>query len=160
MGVGDRLTRSAIGHYVDSSKHTGQDAHMIPRALLGVPQVPTYSLIISLAFGLGQCGIGALMVVRGARQGRWQAFKSVLLVVLGASLALSGVVELIVSGAEGLSALSGVPDASQFRQVRLIADDALGGGLALAGLTLALFPLWRRFVPVRQPSTGPLEEPS
>jgi hypothetical protein len=133
---------------------------MIPLALLGAPQVPAYSLIISLAFGLGQCGIGALMVVRGVRQDQWQAFKYVLLVVLGASLALSGVTELIVSGAEGMNALSGVPDAGQFRQLRLIADDALDAGLALAGLTLVLLPLWRRLFPVRQPSPVPLEEPS
>lgn len=133
---------------------------MIPLSLLGAPHVPAYSLIISLAFGLGQCGIGALMVVRGARQGRWRTFKYVLLVIFGASLAMSGVTELIVSGAEGLSALSGAPDPGQFRQLRLIADDALGAGLELAGLTLVLFPLWRRFIPVRQTATGPLEEPS
>ncbi|HEY7985124.1 MAG TPA: hypothetical protein VID73_13190 [Ktedonobacterales bacterium] len=127
-------------------------------APLDAAHASALSLVISLAFGLGQVGIGMLMLRRGIR--RWRAFRFCLLAALGAGLALSGVTELIVSGAEALGALSGLPSPSQFQAIRRIADDALAAGLALAGAVVVLFPIWRRLVPTHHPTVAQQEEPS
>ncbi|HEV2238662.1 MAG TPA: hypothetical protein VGR57_18535 [Ktedonobacterales bacterium] len=127
-------------------------------APLAAAHAPALSLVISLAFGLGQVGIGMLMLRRGARH--WRTFKSYLLMALGAGFALSGVTELVVSGAEALGALTGSPDPGQFQVVRRLADDALAAGLALAGVAVALFPIWQRFIPNWHPTVASPEEPS
>jgi hypothetical protein len=97
------------------------------------------------------------MLLRGAR--RWHTFKYYLLAALGAGFALSGVTELVVSGAEALGALSGVPSPGQFRDIRQFADDALAVGLALAGAALLLFPVLKHVFPPRHHAAGPQEEP-
>jgi hypothetical protein len=128
--------------------------------LLDEARVPGLSLFISLAFGLGQCGIGAFMARRGAQRGGWRSFRGLLLALLGAALALSGVAELAVSGAETLGALSGAPSAAQVRQIRELVDSLLAGGLVAVALTLALYPAWRCTVPARLTPQQPHEEPS
>ncbi len=132
---------------------------MMALTLSGASRTLGISLIISLAFGLGQCGIGALMLLRGTRLGGWRSFRALLLAMLGAGFALSGVAELVVSGAEALGALGGMPRPDQIRQVRLVADDVLAIGLAAVALALALYPVWRRIL-IARTAGAPSEEPS
>jgi hypothetical protein len=128
--------------------------------LLDEARMTGLSLIISLAFGLGQCGVGAFMVHRGAQRGGWRSYRSLLLVLLGAAFALSGLAELIVSGAEALGALRGAPNAAQVHQIRQVVDGLLAGGLAAVALALALYPAWRRIVTAHPTAQQPHKEPS
>jgi hypothetical protein len=107
------------------------------------------SLFVSLAFGLGQCGIGMLLALRSAQLGGWRSFRPLVLALIGAGFALSGVAELVVSGAEALGAVTGTPNAAQVRQIRFVADGTLAVGLAVAALTLASWFVWRRIVAAR-----------
>lgn len=98
------------------------------------------------------------MVLRGSRLGGWRAFRPLLLALLGAGFALSGLTELVVSGTEGLGAIGGTPGSAQVRQVRLVADATLAAGLVVIALALALYPAWRRFVPAGPPAEDAHEE--
>jgi hypothetical protein len=123
-------------------------------------RVPGLSLIVSLAFGLGQCAVGAFMVQRGAQRGGWHSYRSLLLALLGAAFALSGLAEMVVSGAETLGALRGAPSAAQIHQIRLVVDGLLAGGLAAVALALALYPAWRRILAAHPTAQQPHKERS
>jgi hypothetical protein len=89
------------------------------------------------------------MALRSAHLGGWRSFRPLVLALVGAGFALSGVAELVVSGAEALGSVTGAPNPPQVQQIRVVADASLAAGLAAAALVLVFFLVWRRFVPAR-----------
>ncbi len=115
-------------------------------------------LIISLLFGVGQCAVGAILVARGLRAGRWRRLGLYAAAILGAWFVCSGVAELIVSGLALASAWWSVPTLAALARARSVADGALlvaSGALALA---LPLYPLWLRLRPAQPRADRQREE--
>ncbi|HEX9412485.1 MAG TPA: hypothetical protein VF916_03200 [Ktedonobacterales bacterium] len=105
---------------------------------------PLLSLYISLAFGVGQCVIGAALVIRGRAGGRWRRLATFVGAILGAWLVCSGAAELAVSGAEVITRLQSHPDVAASTRVRGMADAALLVASGILAAALALYPLWLR----------------
>jgi hypothetical protein len=108
---------------------------------------PPAALAISLLFGVGQLVVGALLVGRGLRGGRWRRLSVYVATILGVWLACSGIVELYVSGLALASLSWGVPSPRDLAQWRQRADDVLLGATGALALLLLLYPAWRRLRP-------------
>lgn len=106
----------------------------------------TINLAFSLLFGLGQLVIGLLFVLRILGRGLWQAPKWFLLLVIAAWFAMSGIVELFVSGMEVAHAVTGRPSARDFTIWRGRADTTLAIYSVVLLAALMGFLLRRRFV--------------
>lgn len=105
------------------------------------------NLILSLIFGVGQLVIGVGLVVYSVRGGRWRRWRIMLAALIGAWLAVSGAMELFVSGMESSERLTGAPGAVFFALWRDRADTLLFSVtalLALLGVVYALSGVWRR----------------
>lgn len=105
---------------------------------------PPAALAVSLLFGVGQLVVGALLVGRGLRGGRWQRLSVYVATVLGVWLACSGLVELYVSGLALASLGWGMPSPRDLAHWRQRADDVLLGATGVLALLLLLYPVWRR----------------
>lgn len=87
-------------------------------------QPPLTNLYLSLAFGVGQVIIGAVMALFVTRKRRWQKMTHALLAFIGIWFAFSGITELIVSGAEVLARTSHTLSTAQASHLRAQADQA------------------------------------
>ncbi len=104
----------------------------------------TLSLAISLVFGVGQCVVGAALLVRALRAHNWQRPAIFVSGILGAWAICSGIAELLVSGLAAFSLTSGSTAPSALAGVRHLADTALLVASALLALPLLVYPFWRR----------------
>ena len=105
------------------------------------------NLALSLLFGVGQIIVGGALVLHGRRQ--WRRAGDFLLMLVGAWVTCSGIIELFVSGMESLQRLSGVPDSATFILWRGRADGMLAlatGAILLIGVGALLGGriIWRR----------------
>jgi hypothetical protein len=101
-------------------------------------------LAVSLLFGVGQCIVGAALVLRGVRGGRLRRLGLYAAGVLGAWLVCSGVAELIVSGLTLVVGRWGELTPGALSQVRHAIDVALVVASGVLAATLLLYPLMRR----------------
>ena len=100
------------------------------------------SLLISLVFGVGQCVVGAALVARAARHGRWRHIGIFATGILGAWAICSGLAELVVSG-YALSVASGGSAAQHaLDALRHTADTSLLIASVALVVPLCLYPLW------------------
>lgn len=104
----------------------------------------TLSLTISLVFGVGQCVVGAALLIRAVRAHNWRRPSLFVSGILGAWAICSGIAELIVSGLTAFSLASGSTAPSALSAVRHAADMALLVASGVLVLPLLLYPLWRR----------------
>ena len=115
-------------------------------------QPPLTNLYLSLAFGIGQIIIGAVMALFVTRKRRWQKMTHALLAFIGIWFAFSGITELIVSGAEVLARTGHTLSSAQASYLRAQADQAF----LIASLILltigAAYLLSVRLWPRSQPS--------
>jgi hypothetical protein len=103
------------------------------------------NLILSLVFGLGQVIVGAWLAypLLGERRRQWRV---ALLAFVGLWFAVSGVIELFVSGMEMSQRLVGAPAAAGFALWRGRADTVLFVASALLALGAVVYLLalrWR-----------------
>lgn len=114
-----------------------------PLARIAVAAPPA-ALAISLLFGVGQLAVGALLVGRGLRDGRWRRLRGYVVMLLGVWLACSGLVELYVSALALASLGWGLPTPRDLDRWRQRADAILLGATGLLALLLLLYPAWWR----------------
>lgn len=100
------------------------------------------NLTLSLLFGAGQLFLGAGFVIRLLARGQWRLFKWFLLLTIAAWFAVSGAMELFVSGMEVTHNISGKPSLQAFRVWRARADTTLLIVSVALFATLAAFLLW------------------
>jgi hypothetical protein len=99
-------------------------------------------LAISLIFGVGQIAVGAGLVIRGLRGGRWRRLGIYATMVLGAWFMCSGAVELFVSALTATSDAWGQPTSGILARLRADGDVGLvWASLALVALA-CLYPVW------------------
>jgi hypothetical protein len=104
-------------------------------------------LAISLIFGAGQLVVGAGLVARGLRSGRWRRLGVYVATLLGAWFCCSGAVELFVATLVTTSQVWGAPTPALLAWLRQSADTALLAATFALAVPLVLYPLWRRLRP-------------
>jgi hypothetical protein len=102
------------------------------------------SLILSLIFGAAQLVLGAVVVARLLRGGRWRAAARFALLLICLWFVCSGLAELLVSGMEAMQRISGHPSAPAFALWRGRIDAGLLIATAALFVALCLYPLLRR----------------
>jgi hypothetical protein len=110
-------------------------------------------LLISLAFGAGQCVVGVALVLRAATGGRWRRPGVYVASVLGAWAICSGLAELVVSGLALCAKVSDMPPAATLAGVRRTADTALLIATGVLVLPLLLYPIGLRWRSSRTAAT-------
>lgn len=136
----------AFGTTLTQPPPSGEDAFvMTPSPFATASTSPaTLPLTISLIFGVGQCVVGAGLLVRALRAHNWQRPALFVSGVLGAWAICSGMAELVVSGFTAFSLSSRVAGPSALSGVRHAADTALLVASGVLVLPLLVYPFWRR----------------
>ena len=115
------------------------------RRLIRTGQRLSINLAFSLLFGCAQLAIGPLFVYRIFIRGIWRSPKWFLLLIIAAWFAMSGVVELFVSGMEVFHSATGHPSARGFATWRGRADTTLAVYSCVLLVALLAFLLRWRF---------------
>ncbi|HEX6818280.1 MAG TPA: hypothetical protein VF120_07895 [Ktedonobacterales bacterium] len=103
------------------------------------------NLAFSLLFGCAQLVIGLLFVYRIVARGMWRSPKWFLLLIIAAWFAMSGVIELFVSGMEVSHSATGHPSVRGFAEWRGRADTTLAIYSCVLLVALLTFLLRWRF---------------